>query len=609
MRFPNYSQPPEFMENAGKYADLNEIMLRFGGLLRTRNTAIASLFMFTQWNLSGSVLCCAQTEQPWTLTPPAQNVLVEPPGLQAGFETPLAFPVTEETFPVPEVVVLPTADSTDSDPNSEWWHEGIQTAFRPNASFVAIDIDTLFYLTAMHSDRVQAIADKVNVQLARIDQAESAFIPTLYSDSRYDSTSDPVQNTLTTGGPPRLEDAIVGIDAGLRGQGRFGTQYNLGQRLGHKNSNSLFFDPNDQGSSRLFANVTQPLLRGREIDGNRTLVLTARFESSAAQAEYLEALQTQLFKVADTYWTLYTERASFVQRKRHLERANEIAELLTNRQGHDVSRSQVLRAQSTIANREADIAQADARIRNLEAQIRALTNAPEFTEDRSAEFVPMQRASLRDLVFDTEEQVAQALRRRPELDNFQNQLSAAQSRLRLAKDQLKPTLNLVGEGYLAGLRGDSDIPGAWIDQFRERPGYAAGIVFERPANNRGLQAAIRQYEFEIAQINHALAEAKENIRAEVETAIRNFELARQVAESRQRSLSAVNAEVEFLYDRWRSLGNDPKLGQLQLDELLRAQDRLLQEEQNLLQALVQYNKAIPEVQRATGVLIRFAPGE
>jgi outer membrane protein TolC len=117
---------------------------------------------------------------------------------------------------------------------------------------------------------------------------------------------------------------------------------------------------------------------------------------------------------------------------------------------------------------------------------------------------------------------------------------------------------------------------------------------------------MRQRQFEMAQITHLLGEATETIRAEVESAVRNVSAARQAAVSRQLSVEAVAAEVEALKDRWKTLGNDPRLGQLQLNELLNSQDRLLQEEQSLLQALVQYNRAILEVQRATGLLIQFS---
>ena len=510
-------------------------------------------------------------------------------------------PLAEPQFTARPVSPPAVADS------QPWWTEGVAIPIRGRAVPLPIDLDQLFLQTVQHSHRVLATAQKVNVQLMRIEQAEGAFDPTLYSDNRFDSTSDPVQNTLTTGGPPRLEDAIVGLDAGLRGQSRGGTQYNLGQRLGHKNSNSLFFTPNDQGSSRLYANMTKPLLRGRKIDVNRSLVLTARFESEAARAEYEEILQAQLFQVANAYWNLYIERSSLLQRQRHLARAMEIADLLRHREGHDVLQSQILRASSAIAIREAEIAQADTRIRNLEAQLRALTNAPELTDNRQAEFLPIQPAQIQPIELDLETECHEALKRRPELASIENKIQAVQVQLRLAEDQKKPTLNLVAEGYLAGLRGESDIPGAWVDQFSTgSPGYAAGLIYERPLRNRAAEATVRQLRFELSQLIHLANEADENVRAEVETAIRNVDAAKQLAQSRQRSLDAIVAEVDFLYDRWKSLGNDPKLGQLQLDELLRAQDRLLQEEQSLLQALVQYNQTLLEVQRSTGALIQFA---
>ena len=132
-----------------------------------------------------------------------------------------------------------------------WWTGPLMESIRPDAQPLPIDLDTLFALTATHSGRVQAIAQTPWVNQMRLEQAQAAFDPTLYSDNRFDSTSDPVENTLTTGGPPRLEDNLLGLDTGLRGQNRRGTNYRVGQRFGHKNSNSNFFAPNDQGTSRL----------------------------------------------------------------------------------------------------------------------------------------------------------------------------------------------------------------------------------------------------------------------------------------------------------------------------------------------------------------------
>jgi outer membrane protein TolC len=510
---------------------------------------------------------------------------------------PIDTPVGQSNPPIPPNEPLRIA----------WWARPVSDSFRPNAATIPVELDMLFALTAKHSGRVLAVAQTPWVNETQIAQAMAAFDPTHFSDTRFDSTSDPVENTLTTGGPLRLEDNILGVDTGFRGETQKGGNYRIGQQIGHKNSNSLFFLPNNQGSSRLYANFTQPLMRGRHINLNRSLVLTAQFDTQKAQAEFQEALQNQFFKVAEAYWSLYYERASLLQNLQHLGRAKEIANLLEFRKDHDTSRLQVLRARAAVTNRVAEIAQSETRIRNLETRLRALINAPELLADRNAEFLPVQPALLKPIEFDIENQVAIALQSRPELSQLASKMNSLQVRYQLANDQTKPTLNMVAESYLAGRQGDSDIIGAFSDQFSEgRPGYAVGLTYELPVGNRAARASVRQRQFEVSQLNHLIDEASENIRAEVESAVRSVKAAELAANSRQVSLQAANFEVDALMDRWKTLGNDPRLGQLQLNELLNGQDRLLLEEQNLLEALVQYNRALLEVQRATGALIRFS---
>lgn len=555
---------------------------------------------------------CAQFPENLPVVPQnavPQNTFPQPPNQNPAPEQVLSLPnyVPPGFGPAaaPNQVDLPLQAAADV--AAPWWTDLVPVPFRGTAKSLPIELDMLFVLTAAHSGHVQAISQAPWINQMQVEQARAAFDPTIFSDARFDSTSEPVGNTLTTGGPPRLQDNVLGMDAGLRGQNQRGSSYTLGQKLGHKNSNSNFFVPNDQGTARLSATLNKPLLRGRVTDVNRTLVLTAEFQTATARAEYETALQKQLFQVADTYWSLYVERASLLQRQRHLARAKEIAELLSSREMLDSSSSQILRARAAVANRTAELAQADARIRNLESRLRALVNAPELIEDRAAEFLPTQAALIQPIEFDVESEVSTALQLRPELADLQTKLDVVSARLNLARDQTKPSLNLVAEGYVAGLQGRSNIAGAWSNQFTEgRPGVAAGFVYELPYRQRAANASVRQRQYENLQLGHLVREARENIRAEVETATRDVQAQAQTAIGRKVSLEAAESEVVALQDRWKTLGNDPRLGQLQLSDLLSAQDRLLQEEQNLLQALVQYNRSLLEVQRATGKLVQFA---
>ncbi len=488
-----------------------------------------------------------------------------------------------------------------------WWSDLVAARFRPEEEGMPVDVTDLYMLAVQHSQRIQAVQQTPWISGTQIMQAEGAFDPRLWNTTDFNSSSDPAENTLATGGPPRLEDDIVGIDGGLRGQTRRGTTYSLGQRLGHKNSNSLFFEPNDQGSARLYASWTKPLLRGRQVNPQQSLVLVARFDTAAEQAKYLQAVQSQLFEVSDAYWTLYVERATLLLRQRNLTRAEAIAEQLRERQSLDTVRNQLLRARGAVANRRAELGLSEAKIRNQESRLRALINAPGISDQPVSELLPVQEPVLQPLDLDIEAEVAAAVARRPEIQELRQKLKAKGVQLALARDQAKAQLNFVLEGNLAGLAGSSDIFRSWVNQFSTgRPGFAAGLQYELPYRNRTARGVVRQTQLEMNQLQYLLGELLANIRAEVETSIRNVQAAYETAVARRESVAAVTAEVDYLEDRWRTLGNDPRLGQLQLNDLLDAHSRLLQEEQNLLQASTQYCRALVELQHATGSLVRFA---
>ena len=471
---------------------------------------------------------------------------------------------------------------------------------------VPVAPDSLFLWVVLHSEKIKAAAISPHVLRSKIAQAEGTFEPLLYNENRWNQTSDPVESILTTGGPPRLEDDIINSETGIRVQTRGGTSYNLGQRFGLKDSNSTFFEPNDQATSRLTLGVTQPLLRGRATDLNRTLLLTSKIETQEGESEYARVLQEQLSEVASVYWSLFFEHASRAQRVRHMKLAEEIVQVLQHRSNHDSVESQILRAQSAVANRRAELVTVDANIRNLESQLRSLVNAPELTSDRSTTVLPIEPPDVVSIDVSLDSEVEMALQLRPELRKTDSQIAAAMARLRLASDQTQTRFDLVGEVYSAGLRGNNNISDAFADQFAEgRPGFSAGIVMDRPSEGRGLRGAQRQRQLELHQLHHLKRELEENVRSEVETATRNVIASLHATNARRQSLSAAEKERDYLWDRWVTLGNDQKLGRIDLNELLEVQDRVLQQEQSLLSAMVEFSMALVELKKATGTLVQF----
>lgn len=499
------------------------------------------------------------------------------------------------------------AESETTESATNWWDKEVGKPIRYSEVSVPVDVAGLFEMTLIHSHRIQAVRQTPWISGTQVMQAQGAFDPRWFHDTNFDSTSDPAESTLATGGPPRLDDDVFGFDGGLRVQTPGGSSYAVGQRFGHKNSNSLFIDPNNQASSRLYANWTKPLIKGRTVNPQQSLVLTAQFSTAAEEARYLQTVQSQLSDVGRAYWNLYVERSKLLLQRRNLERAVVIADQLERRQSLDAVQSQLLRARGAVANRRAELILSESRIGNIESQLRSLINAPEMSEHSSTELLPIETPPIKALCLDVESEVAAAISRRPEIQELRQKLRSKGVQLALARDQTKAQLNFVLEGNLAGLKGDSDFYKSWTNQFTTgRPSFGVGFEYELPHRNRTAIGVVRQRRLEITQFQHLINEMLGNTRAEVETAVRNLEASFQTSIARRESVDAVKAELAYLEDRWKSLGNDPQLGQLELNDLLDAQVRLLQEEISLLDAQAQHAQALIELQRATGSLVEVA---
>ncbi|MFN3192735.1 MAG: TolC family protein [Aureliella sp.] len=464
----------------------------------------------------------------------------------------------------------------------------------------------LYQLALSNSYRIADFRYEPWIQGTEIALADSAFDPLLYSESFFDSTSEPVGNQLTTGTADRLEEDNWRFDGGIRKATRRGGNLSMSQRLGHNTSNSDFFDPANQGTSRLIARWTQPLLRNRIMDANRSLVLTARFDTEAAQANFNQELQEVLREIAVNYWQLYRERAANVLREENLSQIREILRVLGDRRRLDVSQSQYTLAESTVRSLEAELTNAKANILNFQSQIASVVNAPELLSTGELELLPVASADLLPVEFDAQSQIAVAFSLRPELRSLEYQRQSENTLYKLACDQRKPKLDLVLEGYMASLRGGSDIPGAWAGQFTDgKPGYTGGLKFEVPYRNRAANASVRERKLRLEQLNQRVDSTKALIARDVANGIRSAAAARLESQSRLQSVQAAEQDLENLQRRWVTLSGGAVQARTQLEQLLNGHSRLLNEKLALLEALVNFNVRLVDVQFATGALVQF----
>lgn len=485
-----------------------------------------------------------------------------------------------------------------------WWRDAVVSPLRRSSGSRPVDLDALIISALAFSPRVRAISHDVLIQETGVLEAQAAFDVHAFVDSKFFRKSEPIGNLLDTGGPPRLREGDWGYAAGLRKRTPLGGSWEVSQQIGMRDSNSRFFAPKQQGNSRLLLSFNQPLLNGAGKKYNTALIVLADIDSCAAMDRTSAALQDHLYLVAESYWELPLQRAVFLQKQRHIERAGVILERLTSRRDVDSLDSQIVRARAAVAARRAELARAETSIRNTEARIRALTNSPDLRADPYGELVPVDFPATVPVDLSIRDAMVTALQYRPEIDAASQEIKAAGVRLNMSRNELLPALDLVLETYVSGLDGGYDITQAWVDQFSVgEPSYTAGVVFEVPLHRRAAKAQLQRRQLQLRQLTLELDETVRTLMTDVEIAVRDVAAAYESMVGNYRAMEAAAFEVDYSTQRWQLMSGEEQSASLLLEDLLNAQDRLAIEEYGFAIAQRDYTVSQTRLKRATGVLL------
>ena len=487
-----------------------------------------------------------------------------------------------------------------------WWARGVVLQFRPNAQQSSVDVNTLIREALANSSLVRVISDDPVIAETAIMQAMAEFDTTAFVESKFIHTSVPTSSTLDAGtGVSRLRERHWQTSAGLRRKNSLGGEFEIAQQFGMQTSNSVFFVPEDQGDTRLTLSYNQPLLNGAGRAYNESLIFLAELDTNMASDQMNAALQDHLLQVTEAYWELYLQRSVFLQKQKHLQDGIQILNHLDRRRGIDSLHSQIARARAAVATRRTELIRIEAAIRNTESHLRSLVGAPEMIANPNLELVSVQSPANVDIPVTIEDAMATALENRPEVDLASQEIEAARVRLGVACNELLPQLDLVLETYVSGLKGDFALSEAWRDQFRTgEPSFTAGFVFEVPLSRRQAKSRHEQRSIELRRLLNRFELTVDNLRTEVEVAVRNVDTAHRRMQSQYHSLVAANSDADYLQRRWELLPGDDRSASFLLEDLIDAQDRRAEAERAFVAAQVEYVVGLTRLNRATGTVLR-----
>lgn len=488
---------------------------------------------------------------------------------------------------------------------NNWWDREVLSQMGRNTVPSRETPESLILRAMEHSSQIKVFSDVPIIRETAELEATGEFDPLVYSEYRLTDIDEPVGSTLKTGGPERfLEDEWL-FKAGIRKKFVTGTEIDLSQRWGVLDNNSEFLEPKNQGNAKIAITLTQPLINGSGVRYNRSLIDVARIDGSIARDEFKRQVESHLLELVRSYWGLYLERATLVQRKALVKRTQKIADTLEARSGYDVSEVQAQRVRSEVLVRKSNVVRAESAVRNAEARIVSLINDPEFSMRETFELLPETTPITAASTVTHDMALALALANRPEIDQAFKQARASAIRVNMTKNELRPVLNFVLGYARDGLSGEGDYNQAFDNQFDVGDGsWIAGLVFEMPIGNRVAKSRLERRQVEARQLAYQLKTTVDTVFLEVQVSVREIHTSYREMHAKYTAMQALVAEVESLEQRQGVELVGGNSGGRYLERLLDAQDRLTESEYEFLKSMTTYNVALVNLDRATGMFMQ-----
>ncbi|MEP6741501.1 MAG: TolC family protein [bacterium] len=481
-----------------------------------------------------------------------------------------------------------------------------------------------------------------NVKISEFDlkSAQGAYDPRLISTSYYERSDSPISSFLSGGSNGAVTQSDYTGTARLEGLTPvLGGNYHLDFSSIRLTSNNQFAALNPQYPTALTFTYTQPLIRGLRFDGNRRLIEIAKKNLSLTDAQFRQRAIETITSVQRSYWDLvFALRNLQVQREAVRDARTQLEHNKRLVSEGALAPIDVVAAEAQVAGFEQTLFSSLEEVSRTENNLKNLIAENHNSDLWNLSIVPTDSVDLVTPEISLPDAMKAALDNRPELQQSSVAREINQIEQKYFREQTKPQIDLVGTYGMVGLAGTTSgsinpltasstqlrdavnklLLNSGFDRLPDLPvqtippdllggynqslqnllsnrfnNFRVGVQISLPLRNRTAQAQLGRSLVE----GERLATQREQLEQTIQVEVRN---ALQLVRSAEARLHSAVIQRQASEQQYQSEQRKLDAGQSTVFLVLERQTALTTARGNELRAQTDLNKAIADLQRATG---------
>jgi len=518
----------------------------------------------------------------------------------------------------------------------------------PELGRVGVDMDRQRPLSIREALAL-ALANNKDIEVARqnvkisefdLKSAQGAYDPRLSSTSYYERVESPISSFLSGGSNGAVTQSDYTGTARLEGLTPvLGGNYHLDFSSIRLTSNNQFAALNPQYPTALTFTYTQPLWRGLRFDSSRRSIEIAKKNLSLTDAQFRQRAIETITAVQRAYWDLvFALRNLQVQREAVRDARTQLEHNQRLVAEGALAPIDVVAAEAQVAGFEQTLFSSLEDVSRTENNLKNLIAENHQSDLWSLSIVPTDSVDLVTPEISLPDAMKAAMENRPELQ--QSTVAREINRIdqKYFREQTKPQIDLVGTYGMVGLAGTTSgsvnpltassnqlrdavnrlLVNSGFDRLPDPPiqtispdllggynqslqnllanrfnNYRVGVQISLPLRNRTAEAQLGRSLVE----GERLATQREQLQQSIQVEVRN---ALQLVRSAEARLHSAVIQRQASEQQYQSEQRKLDAGQSTVFLVLERQTALTTARGNELRAQTDLNKAIADLQRATG---------